>query len=186
MQQWPFDGKEMAVGYVAIRSLPRADEITSLTADDTASCFAAIREFNFSLVENNWLLHYFILWSAIFQDWNTNIGQDFLRTHVVDEHTDTKLFHHLSILTNGKPIKPIDITCTKPLGGLGLCTTGYAILGRGSKACMAYIYRSYDVPEIFVEILLGAQLPPTADQISEFRRWEEAIESYETRQQNTT
>ncbi|KAF9447418.1 hypothetical protein P691DRAFT_802484, partial [Macrolepiota fuliginosa MF-IS2] len=48
-------------------------------------------------------------------DWNTNIYQDFIRTHAVDEPTDGQLLHHLSILANSNPIKPVDITCKTPL-----------------------------------------------------------------------
>ncbi|KAF9442834.1 hypothetical protein P691DRAFT_779197 [Macrolepiota fuliginosa MF-IS2] len=184
-QQWPFDGNEMAVGFRTLWHLSNAKQKDVLTADDTASCFTAIRDLNFSLTETNGTLYFFSLQNAIYQDWNTNIEQDFLRTHVVDEPTDTKLLHHLSILTNGKPIKPIDITRAEPLGGLGRCTMGYAIVGWGSKACIACIYRGYATSETW-EIYLGTQSPPTTDQISEFRTWEEVTESYEARQEDTT
>lgn len=43
------------------------------------------------------------------------MGWHFIHTDVVDEAVDTKLLHHLSMLTGGKTINPIDITCANPL-----------------------------------------------------------------------
>ncbi len=45
-----------------------------------------------------------------FQDWSkTSAGPHFIRTEVFDKAIDSKLLYHLSILTDGKPIPPINI-----------------------------------------------------------------------------
>ncbi|KAF9447416.1 hypothetical protein P691DRAFT_782449 [Macrolepiota fuliginosa MF-IS2] len=144
------------------------------------NCFAAVSEFNFSLVEDGDLP--WCLVSAIHYDWNTNVDQDFIHTHAVDEPADSQLFHHLSILANGNSIKPIDITCKEPpvpwlKGGLEPHMMGYVILGRGSKSCLVCLHQ-YDKIYLSLEaISLNAQFPPTTDQISKFRGWEKDVES---------
>ncbi|KAF9454550.1 hypothetical protein P691DRAFT_754481 [Macrolepiota fuliginosa MF-IS2] len=170
VRQWSFTGEEMSIGLWILGRLRHAA--------DTATCFAAVREFNFGLVEASGYPVPLILEHAICDDWNTGVDQDFVRTHAVDEPTDSQLLHHLSILANGNPIKPINITCKQPVGGLKGYTMGYAILGRGSKSCLICLYRHNDTLEFRKTIHLDAQLRPTTDQISEFREWEKEIESH--------
>ncbi|KAF9445580.1 hypothetical protein P691DRAFT_805499 [Macrolepiota fuliginosa MF-IS2] len=155
---------EAEVGVEALGSLSRVERDTDY--------FEVIRRFNFSLLEDGYDVKRF-LEAAIHQDWNTNIGKGFIRTNAIDEVTDSQLFRHLSVLTGGKSIRPIDITCAEPLGGLKPYIMEYAILGEGSKSCLICLYgknaRDYHA------ISLKAQAPPSTNEISKFRRWEKEI-----------
>ncbi|KAF9442199.1 hypothetical protein P691DRAFT_811227 [Macrolepiota fuliginosa MF-IS2] len=155
---------EAEVGVEALDSLLRVEGDTDY--------FEAVRRFNFSLLEDGYDAKRF-LEAAIHQDWNKNVGRDFIRTNAIDEVTDSQLFRHLSVLTGGKSIRSIDITCAEPLGGLEPYVMGYAILGEGLKSCLICLYgknaRYYRI------ISLNAQVPPSTNEISRFRRWEKEI-----------
>lgn len=56
----------------------------------------------FFTVNSHWVLHS--------QGPNAALGPHFFRISEVYDPVDAQLFHHLSVLTNGKLVNPIDIT----------------------------------------------------------------------------
>lgn len=119
-----------------------------------------------------------------------------MRTEVVDKVVDPKLLHHLSILTDGKPISPINlcepvvrrylwealvfqILISSPdqvyHKGRALARTdlqpntmGYLIVGRGSKSGLIFYFQE---AKAFQAIVLSSLMPPTASQIFQYRQW---------------
>jgi len=103
--------------------------IRAATEKDT-DFFNALCEFNFGLLTEHSdeviarsLMSYMHTWVSLFpilfvvyfayariQDWGrTPAGPHFVRTKVMDETVDNKLLCHLSMLTNGRHVLPIDI-----------------------------------------------------------------------------
>ncbi|KAF5357847.1 hypothetical protein D9756_001249 [Leucocoprinus leucothites] len=111
---------------------------------------------------------------------DTRASPHFVRTKIEDEIVDPKLLHHLSVLTDGKPIEPLDLTATDPLNDMKKQTVGFVIVGNGSKSSLACIGKklrgtSHGITWTWQVIWLSAALPPTSKQKWWFRGWEEEI-----------
>ncbi|KAF5357845.1 hypothetical protein D9756_001243 [Leucocoprinus leucothites] len=146
--------------------------------------FNVLHDFDFSLM----LGRYEYTDSNIFPMFAVNLARDtrasphFVRTTIEDEIVDPKLLHHLSVLTDGKSIEPLDLTATDPLDDMGEKTVRFVIVGNGSKSGLACIDKGLrDTPAEWrwQVIWLNAALPPTSTQMSRYSEWEKDIAEWE-------
>ncbi|KAF5360387.1 hypothetical protein D9756_004588 [Leucocoprinus leucothites] len=109
---------------------------------------------------------------------DTRASPHFVRTEVEDEIVDPNLLHHLSVLTQGKYVEPLDLTATDPFNDMTNRTVRFVIVGNGSKsglACIGKGLRAKGFTWAWQAIWLNAALPPTSEQKLRFRKWEKEI-----------
>ncbi|KAJ3576868.1 hypothetical protein NP233_g142 [Leucocoprinus birnbaumii] len=132
--------------------------------------------FNFNLMpdegtNSNLLLRFAI---ALAQTIDKTDNLPFIRTEVNDDATDQKLLYHLSLLSNGEPVDPLDLTALDPLEKMEEETIAFVIVGVGSKSGLACIGHWLDGLE-WRTMWLDAVLPPTVEQKRQYQRWENEI-----------
>ncbi|KAF5357841.1 hypothetical protein D9756_001247 [Leucocoprinus leucothites] len=133
--------------------------------------FNVLHDFDFSLMlgREKYSDHNILPMFAVNLARDTRASSHFVRTEARDEIVDPKLLHHLSVLTNGKPIEPLDLTATDPFDDMEEKTVRFVIVGNGSKsglACIGKALRDEQFRWNWQVIWLNAALPPTSEQKS--------------------
>ncbi|KAF5358387.1 hypothetical protein D9756_001251 [Leucocoprinus leucothites] len=110
---------------------------------------------------------------------DTRASPHFARTKIEDEIVDPKLLHHLSVLTYGRCVEPLDLKVADSFNDMNQQAVRFVIVGNGAKSGLACIAKRRvdmkDVTWTWQVIWLSAALLPASGQKLLYRKWAEQI-----------
>ncbi|KAF5357809.1 hypothetical protein D9756_001265 [Leucocoprinus leucothites] len=142
--------------------------------------FNVLHDFDFSLMrgQNERSVGNILPMLAVSLARDAKARRHFVRIEIRDEIVDPKLLHHLSALTRGRSVEPLDLTAADPFNDMKNLTHSFVIVGNGSKsglACIGKGTRAIGLSCPWQAIWLIVVLSPTNEQHLEYGEWEEYI-----------